>query len=128
MKTKQPKQWSKKSVVCSVLHRQLEALGIRLAEGKAILANLQESVVAHQVADHMKKHEYCGSLSPTTSAEWPSNHHLSHPVWEAESQGADDFTDVCVKNTRPKHLAQLLLCFQSGQPPNSATYKQSGHR
>ncbi len=38
----------------------IETLGIRLDEGKAILANLQESVVAHQVAEHMKKHEYCG--------------------------------------------------------------------
>ena len=37
----------------------IEALGIRLDEGKAILANLQESVIAHQVAEHMKKHEYC---------------------------------------------------------------------
>ena len=33
----------------------IETLGIRLDEGKAILANLQESVVAHQVAEHMKK-------------------------------------------------------------------------
>ena len=32
----------------------IEALGIRLDEGKAILANLQESVIAHQVAEHMK--------------------------------------------------------------------------
>jgi hypothetical protein len=34
----------------------LETLGISLAEGKTILTNLQECVVAHQVADHIKKH------------------------------------------------------------------------
>ncbi|MBK7181276.1 MAG: hypothetical protein IPH82_29535 [Chloroflexi bacterium] len=41
----------------------IETLGIRLDEGKAILANLQESVVAHQVAEHMKKHEYCATVT-----------------------------------------------------------------
>jgi len=37
----------------------LETLGISLAEGKTVLANLQECVVAHQVAEHMKKHQHC---------------------------------------------------------------------
>jgi hypothetical protein len=37
----------------------LETLGLTLAEGKEILACIQEKLVSHQVADFMEQHRYC---------------------------------------------------------------------
>jgi hypothetical protein len=38
----------------------LETLGLTLAEGKEILASIQEKFIRHQVAGFIEQHRYCG--------------------------------------------------------------------
>lgn len=61
----------------------LETLGLTLAEGKEILACIQEKIVRHQVADFIEQHRYCDHCHQP--AKWLSNNYLPHLIWKSQT-------------------------------------------